>query len=146
MVCSCKEDPDGYGLVIRLRRDDTGKPNQILDILRPGEFFGQMALFDNQARGVGARARTAVDVMVMGKDVFSRISWSLTPFRLLLAQGLRWKRAQLNLRIHQAWQAIQQHSLSMFIEAVPPHRFSPHDTYEDTVALFDQGPWNTVCA
>ena len=133
------------GEVEFIRRDHAGQPNQIVGVLGPGEFFGEMALLDNQPRGVTARARTAVDVMVMGKDVFSRISGSLAPFRLLLAQDLRWKRAKLNPRIHQAWQAIQQHPLSMFMEAVPAHRLSPHDTYEDAVGVFDQHAVEYVC-
>jgi NADH dehydrogenase len=133
------------GEVEVLHHDDKGEPNQIVDVLGPGEFFGEMALLDNQPRGVTARARTAVDVMVMGKDVFSRISGSLAPFRLLLAQDLRWKRAKLNPRIHQAWQAIQQYPLSTFIETVPTHRLSPHDTYEDAVGVFDQHVVECVC-
>ena len=135
------------GEVEFIRRDHMGQPNQIVGVLGSGEFFGEMALLDKQPRGVTARARTAVDVIVMGKDVFSRISGSLAPFRLLLAQDLRWKRAKLNPRIHQAWQAIQQHPLSMFIEAVPAHRLSPHDTYEDAVGVFDRhAVEHDVCA
>ncbi len=133
------------GEVEVLHRDDKGEPNQIVDVLGPGEFFGEMALLDNQPRGVSARARTEVDALVMGKEVFSRISGSLAPFRLLLAQGVRWKRAKLNPRIHQAWQAIQQRPLSTFLEAIPAHRLSPHDTYETTVRLFDQHAMECVC-
>ena len=84
------------GEVEILRRDDTDKPNLIVDVLGPGEFFGEVALLDNQPRGVTAKARTSVDVLVMGKDMFSRMSGSLAPFRLLLAQARRWKRAKLN--------------------------------------------------
>lgn len=133
------------GEVEILRRDDRGQPNQIVDILGPGEFFGEVALLDNQPRGITARARTAVDALVMGKEVFSRISGSLAPFRLLLAQSLRWKRAKLNPRIHQAWQAIQQQPLSAFLEAVPTHRLSPHDTYEITVGVFDEYAVEFLC-
>ena len=133
------------GEVEILRRDERGRPNQIVDVLGPGEFFGEVALLDNQPRRVSARARTAVDALVMGKDVFSRISGSLAPFRLLLTQAIRWKRAKLNPRIHQAWQAIQQQPLSAFLEAIPPHRLSPQDTYEETVGLFDEHAVESVC-
>ncbi|MDN5941796.1 MAG: CBS domain-containing protein [Nitrospira sp.] len=73
------------------------------------------------------------------------MSGSITPFRLLLAQGVRWKRARLDSRIHQAWQAIQQHPLSIFIEAIPTHRLSPQDTYETTVRVFDQHAVEYMC-
>jgi NADH:ubiquinone reductase (H+-translocating) len=133
------------GEVEILRRDDTGQPNLIVDVLGPGEFFGEVTLLDNQPRGVTAKARTSVDVLVMGKDVFSRVSGSLAPFRLLLTQALRWKRAKLIPRIRQAWQAIEQHPLATFLEAVPPHWLSPHDTYEAAVGLFDQHAVECVC-
>jgi hypothetical protein len=42
------------GEVEVLRRDQTGQPAHILDVLRPGEFFGEVALLDNQPRGVSA--------------------------------------------------------------------------------------------
>lgn len=133
------------GEVEILRCDERGEPNQIVGVLGPGEFFGEVALLDNQPRRVSARARTAVDALVMGKDVFSRISGSLAPFRLLLTQAIRWKRAKLNPRIHQAWQAVQQQPLSAFLEAIPRHRLSPHDTYEETVGLFDEQAVECVC-
>jgi NADH dehydrogenase len=133
------------GEVEILRRDEDGRSSRLLDVLRPGEFFGEVALLDNQPRTVSAKARTAVDALVMGKDVFSRISGSLAPFRLLLAQAARWKRAKLNPRIHQAWQAIQEEPLSAFVEAVPVHRLSPQDTYEDAVGLFDREAMEYIC-
>lgn len=133
------------GEVEILRRDDTDQPNQIVDVLGPGEFFGEVALLDNQPRGVTAKARTSVDVLVMGKDVFSRMSGSLAPFRLLLAQARRWKRAKLIPRIHQAWQGIEQQPFFSFLEAVPTHRLSPHDTYETTIGLFDLQAVEYVC-
>lgn len=133
------------GEVEILRRDDMGQPNLVVDVLGPGEFFGEVALLDNQPRGVTAKARTPVDVLVMGKDVFSRVSGSLAPFRLLLAQARRWKRAKLIPRTHQAWQAIEQQPLAEFIEAVPTHRLSSHDTYEATVDLFDRQAVECVC-
>ena len=133
------------GEVEILRREDTDQPNLIVDVLGPGEFFGEVALLDNQPRGVTAKARTSADVLIMGKDVFSRVSGSLAPFRLLLSQAFRWKRAKLIPRIHQAWQAIEQKPLAEFIEAVPAHRLSPHDTYEATVGLFDRQAVECVC-
>lgn len=133
------------GEVEILRRDEKGCPNDIVDVLGPGEFFGEMALLDDQPRRVSARARTAVDALVMGKDVFSRISGSLAPFRLLLTQALRWKHAKLSPRIHQAWQVIQQQPLSAFVEPIPAHRLSPQGTYEDAVRMFDEHAMEFVC-
>ena len=133
------------GEVEVLRRDPSGQPDRILDVLGPGDFFGEMALIENQPRGVSARARTAVDALVMGKDVFSRISGSLTAFRCLVAQAVRWKRAKLNPRVLQAWGILRQQPLSEYMEPPPAHRLSPLDTYDDAIRLFDEQTLECVC-
>ena len=82
---------------------------------------------------------------IIGPAMTSSSKDPLAPFRFLLAQDLRWKRAKLNPRIHQAWQSIQRHPLSMFIEAVPAQRLAPHDTYEDAVGVFDRHAVEQMC-
>lgn len=132
------------GEVEILRRDERRETNQLLDVLGPGEFFGEVALLDNHPRRVSAKARTAVEALVMGKEVFSRISGSLAPFRLLLTQAVRWKRAKLNPRIHEAWQAVQQQPLSAFVEA-PARCLSSKETYDDVVRMFDEQAIECLC-
>lgn len=65
------------------------------DRVRAGRFFGEIALLDDTVRIGNIRTRTAVEVLVMGKEVFSKISRALTPFHNLVAQArsekmLRW--------------------------------------------------------
>lgn len=126
------------------RRDATGQP-KIMARLGPGEFFGEMALLDGTVRIGSVRARTAVEVLVMGKEVFSQISGALTPFRNLVAQALRWRRPRLNPRLTQAWAALERRPLSTFMETVPEHRLSPDDTFEDAVRLFDEHGIEFLC-
>lgn len=75
-----------------LRSEDEGKSDEIIAVLGPGDFFGEMALIDNQPRNAGIRARTPVEVVVMGRNVFTEISDSLTPFRNLLAEAVKLRR------------------------------------------------------
>jgi len=77
-------------------------------------------------------------VLVMGKEVFSQISGALTPFRNFMAQALRWRRPRLNRHMSDAWTALEHQPLHTFMEAVPNHRLSLEDTFEDTVRMFDQ--------
>jgi NADH dehydrogenase len=133
-----------HGEVEVIRRGDKEQPPQVMALLGPGEYFGEMALIDNQPRNVSARARSAVDVVALGRDVFSQITGSLAPFRLLMTQGLRWKRAKLNQRLLPAWRVLQQQSLSSFLET-PAHRLSPKDTFEDAVRLFDEHAIELIC-
>lgn len=132
------------GEVEAMRRDATGQP-KIMAVFGPGEFFGEIALLDGTLRIGSVRARTEVEVLVMGKEVFSQISGALTPFRNLVAQALRWRRPRLNPRLTQAWGVLERRPLSTFMEAVPEHRLAPDDTFEDAVRLFDEHGLEFLC-
>ena len=68
---------------VEVLRERRGEPTQILAVLGPGDFFGEMALVDNSPRVASVRARTAVEVLVMGKEVFSQLSGSSLRFTIL---------------------------------------------------------------
>lgn len=133
------------GEVEVLRRDATGQ-QCLMTVFGPGEFFGEIALLDGTVRIGSVRARTAVEVLVMGKEVFSQISGALTPFRNLIAQTLRWRRPRLNRHFSQAWIALERQPLSTFMETISVHRLSPEDTFEDTVRMFDRLAVEYLCA
>ena len=132
------------GEVEVLRRDSTGRQH-LVAMFGPGEFFGEIALLDGTVRIGSVRARTAVEVLVMGKEVFSQISGALTPFRDLLAQALRWRRPRLNLRLAHAWAVLERRPLSTFMGSVPEHHLSADDTFEDAIHLFDQYALEMLC-
>jgi len=125
------------GEVEVLRRDAAGQQH-LMAVLRPGEYFGEIALLDGTVRIGTVRARTEVEVLVMGKEVFSQISGALPPFRNLVAQALRWRRPRLNHQLSPAWAALERRPLSAFMEAAPDHHLSPEDTFEDTLRMFDR--------
>jgi len=120
-----------------LQRDPTGQQH-LVAVLGSGEFFGEIALLDGTVRIGSVRACTAVEVLVMGKEVFSKMSGALAPFRNILVQSLRWRRPRLNRHMSHAWTALERQPLRTFMEAVPDHRLSPEDTFEDTIRMFDQ--------
>lgn len=132
------------GEVDAMRRDATGQP-KIMARFGPGDFFGEIALLDDTARIGSVRARTAVEVLVMGKEVFSEMSGTLTPFRNLLAQALRWRRPRLNPRLSQTWAALEGRPISEFMEPVPERRLSPDDTFEAAVSKFDEHAMSFLC-
>jgi NADH dehydrogenase len=72
------------GEVEVVRQDAAGKES-IIAVLKPGEFFGEMALLDKRAHSAGVRARTGVRVIVMGRDMFAQLSGSLASVRALVA-------------------------------------------------------------
>ena len=130
---------------VEILREPRGEPTRIMAVLGPGEFFGEMALIDNSPRIASVRARTAVEVLVMGKEVFSDISGALAPFHNLVAQALRWRRPRSNPRLSQAWTVLEQQPLSVLIDAVPAQRLSPDDTFEVAVRTFDQQAVEFLC-
>ncbi len=75
------------GEVEIVRETDTGD-GEIVSILGPGSFFGERALIGDRPRVMSARARTPIEVLIMGKNVFSQISAALTPLRDALAHTL----------------------------------------------------------
>ncbi len=62
---------------------------EIVAVLGAGDFFGEMALINDSPRTKGVRARTAVGVVVMGREVFSQLSSSLAILRKLVEDAVR---------------------------------------------------------
>lgn len=74
---------------VEILRTTTERPEgEVLAVLGPGAFFGEQALLNNQPRNASPRARSSVEVLVMGKNVFTQVSKALTPLRDALAQTL----------------------------------------------------------
>jgi len=73
---------------------DNGGSEKLITVLGPGDFFGEMALVDNSPRNASIRAKTLVEVVVMGRNVFTQISSSLGPFRDYLAETIKERRAK----------------------------------------------------
>src|SRR4029079_15717485 len=65
-----------------------GSEFELVAVLGSGSFFGERALLGNRPRVMSIRARTAVEVLVMGKNVFTQVSGALSPLRDALAQTL----------------------------------------------------------
>ena len=128
-----------------VRRDPNDGREQLLAVLGPGDFFGEVALIDRSLRVASVRARTVVEVLVMGKEVFSQISGALAPFRELLAQALRWRRPRLNPNLGSAWTLLDRQPLSTFLEPIPQHRLTPSDTFEAAIDTFDRHAAESLC-
>ncbi len=58
-----------------------GGEQQVVGVLEPGEYFGEMALLGRRPRSASARALTALDLLVLPGSDFSALAESLTEFR-----------------------------------------------------------------
>jgi NADH dehydrogenase len=74
---------------VEVVRPTLGHPDgEVIAVLTAGSFFGEQALVSERPRAASVRARTAVDVLVMGRDVFTQISRTLAPLRDAFARAL----------------------------------------------------------
>ena len=109
---------------------------EVVAVLGPGSFFGERALLSNEPRVASVRARTAVEVLVMGKNVFTQISQALAPLRDALAQALN-RRAidvwQEQPRVHEL---LKRTLLRELMEPVPQPLLKPAAALRDVGHAF----------
>jgi NADH dehydrogenase len=109
---------------------------EVIAVLNAGSFFGEQALIDNRPRSASVRARTTVEVVVMGRNVFTSISKTLAPLRAALM-------AAIARRTPNSWQerprvraALSEFKLADFIEPAPEPLLRPTETLLEVTRLF----------
>lgn len=109
---------------------------EVIATLGPGSFFGEQALIDNRPRSASVRARTTVEVVVMGRNVFTTISKSLGPLRLALM-------AAIARRAPNTWQErprvralLRKLKLADFIEPAPRPVLHPSEALHEVTRRF----------
>ncbi|HEY4248878.1 MAG TPA: FAD-dependent oxidoreductase [Lacunisphaera sp.] len=112
----------------------------IIATLGPGSFFGEQALIDNtnRPRSASVRARSAVEVVVMGRNVFTSISKTLAPLRSALM-------ATIARRMPNVWQerprvraALRDFKLADFIDPAPQPILRPTETLFEVTKRFGE--------
>lgn len=139
------EPPSGFYVIehgeVEIVRATPEKPEgEVIAVLGMGNFFGEQALITNQPRAASVRARTPVEVVVMGRNVFTTISKSLAPLRNALT-------AAITRRSPASWQerpavlaALRDFKLAEFIEPAPTPLLKPTDTLYDVTHQFARHP------
>lgn len=113
---------------------------EIIATLGTGSFFGEQALIDNnRPRSASIRARTPVEVVVMGRNVFTSISKTLAPLRSALM-------ATIARRMPNVWQerprvraALRDFKLADFIDPAPQPLLKPTETLFEVTKRFGEG-------
>jgi NADH dehydrogenase len=111
---------------------------EIIATLGTGSFFGEQALIDNRPRSASIRARSTVEVIVMGRNVFTSISKTLAPLRSALM-------ATIARRMPNVWQerprvraALREFLLADFIEPAPQPLLRPTETLFEVTRRFGE--------
>lgn len=89
---------------------------QVVALLNQGSFFGEMALINNQPRGANVRARTELEVVVIGRNIFSQISGSLAPLQNLLTTTVSKRSKDVFQNLPLVRELLTQIPVSMFTE------------------------------
>lgn len=139
------EPPSGFYVIeqgeVEIVRTTPEKPDgEVIAALGTGNFFGEQALINNRPRAASVRARTPVEVVVMGRNVFSTISKSLAPLKQALT-------AAITRRSSAAWQerpavleALRSFQLAEFIEPAPAPLLKPTESLYEVSHQFARHP------
>ena len=123
------------GEVEVLRPQDNGA-TEVVAVLAPGAFFGERALIGNRPRAMSVRARTPVDILVMGRNVFNQLSTALAPFREALAQTLNRRAADPWKDRPAVYERLRQTPVSKLMEPIPTPLLSPAAATRDVGSAF----------
>jgi signal-transduction protein with cAMP-binding, CBS, and nucleotidyltransferase domain len=127
--------------VVRAREGEDAA--DVVAVIGPGDFFGEMALLEGRSRSASVRARTNVEVTMLGAHVFSRVSRSLAPLQQRLAEAMRQRSGSPWARMPDAHAVLLRESLSRFVE--PPPRSVPASArFEDVLAIFAADHVDTI--
>ncbi len=124
------------GEVEVVRATDERPDGEVIATLGAGNFFGEQALLSQQPRSATVRARTAVDVLVLGRNVFSAISRSLAPLRAALTGAITRRSASFWQERPQVLAALRALDLATFVEPPPRPFFGATATLRELTRAF----------
>lgn len=135
------EPPAGFymiesGEVEVVRATQEHPEGEIIAVLGPGSFFGEQALINNRPRSASIRARSVVEVVVMGRNVFTTISKSLAPLRAALTAALTRRSGTFWQERPRAVATLRALRLAEFIEPAPQPFLAPTTSLRDVTRLF----------
>jgi len=119
---------------VEVLRDGAG--SEVVAVLGPGSFFGERALLGNRPRVMSVRARTPIEVLVMGKNVFTQVSNSLAPLRDALAQTLNRRSVDIWKDRPQVYELLHRTCAKDLMETVPQPLLKPTATIRDVGRAF----------
>jgi NADH dehydrogenase len=126
-----------------IRTNGVEGSEQLVAVIGPGDFFGEMALLEGRARSASVRARTEVEVTTLGAQVFSRISKALAPLQQRLAEAIRQRTTNPWTRLPHVHEMLSTQHVSSYVEAAP-YILHGENTFEELLAIFATHHADTV--
>lgn len=113
-----------------------GAGYEVVAVLGSGAFFGERALLGNRPRVMSIRARTPVEVLVMGKNVFTQVSAALAPLRDALAQTLNRRVVDVWKDRPQVYELLRKTPIKELMEPAPQPLLKQADTLHEAGQAF----------
>jgi NADH dehydrogenase len=126
-----------------VRTNDGDGREQLVAVIGPGDFFGEMALLEGRPRSASVRARTEVEVTTLGAQVFSRISKTLAPLQQRLAEAIRQRTTNPWTRMPHVHAMLSREQVSSFVEPAP-YILHGDNTFEELLGIFATHHADTV--
>lgn len=117
----------------------------VVAVLRPGDFFGEMALLNERPHQHGVRARSRLELVVTAQRVFSRLTGALAPLHDLLRAAARRRATALWTRLPVAIDVLESEPLAQFVEDLPSRPLRPDDTFEAAIERLDAAGPDICC-
>jgi len=131
------------GEVEILRKNDDGKP-EIVAVLGAGDFFGEAALIDCCPRNATVRARTDLEVVVLGRSVFSQMSTALAPLRDAVASAVK-RRSTTWKNLGDCKEIVDNIPLRTLIEPLPAVPFHHSDPIANAITRVNEEKLEFSC-
>jgi NADH dehydrogenase len=109
---------------------------EVVTVLGSGSFFGERALLGNRPRVMSIRARTPVEVLVMGKNVFTQFSGALAPLRDALAQTLNRRAVDIWKDRPEVYELLRRTPIKELMEPAPQPLLNPTATMHEVGQAF----------
>jgi len=132
------------GEVEVLRELEPGKGPETVAIFGPGDFFGEMALIEDRPRNASVKARTDVELTIIGKNMFARMSKVIAPLAQQVNSAIR-KRTMLRRRLPRTAAILQTTLLKDLVEPLASQPLSGNCTFFSAVSLFEKEKADFYC-
>jgi NADH:ubiquinone reductase (H+-translocating) len=123
------------GEVEVLRQLEEHHSPEVVALFGPGDFFGEMALVEDRPRGASVRARTDVELTIIGKSMFAKMSRVLAPLHQQVAAAIR-KRTTMQQRLPKSSAILKETRLEAVVEMLPVTPMLENCTFREAVAQF----------
>lgn len=122
------------GEVEILKDTDGDGTLEIIAVLGPGDFFGEGALLEAtlRMRNASVRARTDLEVTIIGRSVFNQISTALVPLRDAMAAAMK-RRTNIWKNLSDVREIIDQVPLKELLEPLPAQPVTPSCRIEELI-------------